>query len=59
MYAHELIKGHLVTIVLSILKENGKMYGYEIFQKVKEQSNGNIELKEGSLYPALRPMSKD
>lgn len=35
------------------------MYGYEIFQMVKEQSNGKIELKDGSLYPALQRMSKD
>jgi len=35
------------------------MYGYEIFQKVKELSDGKILLKDGSLYPALQKMKKE
>ena len=35
------------------------MYGYEISQRVKELSDGNILLKDGSLYPALQKMTKD
>jgi DNA-binding PadR family transcriptional regulator len=34
MYSSELIKGTLKTIILKLLKNNGKMYGYEITQKV-------------------------
>lgn len=29
------------------------MYGYEITQKVKELTKGELEIKEGALYPAL------
>jgi DNA-binding PadR family transcriptional regulator len=35
-YSSELIKGTLKTIVLKLLADNKKMYGYEITQKVKE-----------------------
>jgi DNA-binding PadR family transcriptional regulator len=59
MYSKELIKGTLSVIILNLLAENGKMYGYEIFQKVKKLSDGKIIIKDGSLYPALQKMSKD
>ena len=59
MYSKELLKGTLTTIILNLLAENGRMYGYEIFQLVKERSNGKILLKDGSLYPALQKMYKD
>ncbi len=50
---NELLKGTLSIIILKLLSENGKMYGYQITQKVKEVSDGAILVKEGSLYPAL------
>jgi DNA-binding PadR family transcriptional regulator len=53
MYSKELLKGTLSAIILNLLAENGKMYGYQITQKVKELSEGKILIKEGSLYPAL------
>jgi len=59
MYSKELIKGTLSTIVLNLLAENGRMYGYQISQRVKELSDGKILLKDGSLYPALQKMTKD
>lgn len=59
MYSKELLKGTLFAIILNLLSENGRMYGYEIFQRVKELSDGKILLKDGSLYPALQKMTKD
>lgn len=59
MYSKELLKGTLEVIVLKLLSEHGKMYGYELSQKVKEQTSGKIHLKDGSLYPALHKMTKD
>lgn len=48
-----LYKGNLDIIILKLLSENDKMYGYEITQKVKELSQDKINIKEGALYPAL------
>jgi len=53
MYSNELIKGTLKTIILNLLDENGRMYGYEITQRIKELSKDEINITEGSLYPAL------
>lgn len=52
----KLYKGSLVTIILRLLKENDKMYGYEITQKVKFITNGELQITEGALYPALHKL---
>lgn len=59
MYSSELIKGTLKTIVLKLLKEQGKMYGYEITQRVKELTDGKIQITEGALYPTLHSLEKN
>jgi DNA-binding PadR family transcriptional regulator len=59
MYSNELIKGTLKTIVLSLLAKNGKMYGYEITQRVKDNTEGRIQLTEGALYPLLHRLEAD
>ena len=59
MHSSELLKGTLQTIVLKLLADYGKMYGYEITQKVKELSEGKILLTEGSLYPTLHKLEAE
>ncbi|MEQ9404211.1 MAG: helix-turn-helix transcriptional regulator [Cyclobacteriaceae bacterium] len=59
MYSRELLKGILKPIILKLLSDNSRMYGYEIVQKVKELSNHKILIKEGSLYPALHSLTKE
>lgn len=59
MYSKELLKGTLSAIILKLLAENDKMYGYQIAQKVKELSDNKILIKEGSLYPALHKLKED
>ncbi len=59
MYSSELIRGTLKTIVLRLLKEEGKMYGYEMTQKVKELTAGKILITEGALYPTLHALEAE
>jgi DNA-binding PadR family transcriptional regulator len=59
MYSKELLKGTISAIVLKLLSEQERMYGYEISMRVKELSDGKILLKDGSLYPALQKMTVD
>lgn len=59
MHSPELLKGTLQTILLKVLKDNGRMYGYEITQKVKELSAGRILLTEGALYPSLHKLEAE
>lgn len=56
MYPKELLRGTLTTLVLRVLEEHGKMYGYQIAQKVKALSGEMIVIKEGSLYPILHKL---
>ena len=58
MYSSELIKGTLKTIVLKLLSENKKMYGYEITQRVKELTGDRIQITEGALYPTLHALEE-
>ena len=59
MYSSELIKGTLKTIVLKLLSDNKKMYGYEITQKVKELTGDKIQITEGALYPTLHALEAE
>ncbi|MEM6841069.1 MAG: helix-turn-helix transcriptional regulator [Bacteroidota bacterium] len=59
MNTTELLKGTLTTIILKLLADHGKMYGYEITQKVKDLTDDKILIKEGSLYPALHKLLRD
>ncbi len=53
MSSKEFIRGTLKTIILKLLAENKKMYGYEISQKVALLSKDEIQLTYGALYPVL------
>ncbi len=55
----QLFKGTLTTVVLKLLNDNQRMYGYEITKKVKELTAGNIQLTEGALYPSLHKLEAD
>lgn len=59
MYSKELTKGTLQPIILKLLSETEKMYGYEITQKVRELTKGKIEISEGALYPILHKLEAD
>ncbi|MEO7978842.1 helix-turn-helix transcriptional regulator [Flavobacterium sp.] len=54
-----LYKGSLNTIIMKLLEKNGKMYGYEITQKVKLITKGELNITEGALYPALHKLEAD
>ena len=55
----KLYKGSLTTIILKLLNDNQKMYGYEITQKVKAITNGELNITEGALYPSLHKLEAE
>ena len=59
MISRELLKGTLKSIVMKLLAEHGRMYGYEITQKVEILSQGKIKLTYGALYPILHKLEND
>lgn len=54
-----LYKGSLSTIILKFLGNGEKMYGYEITQKVKNITQGELIITEGALYPALHKLESE
>jgi len=59
MYSSQLLKGTYQTLILKLLQDQKRMYGYEISQYLKEESKGEIQLPEGSLYPILHKMAEE
>ena len=55
----QLYKGSLTTVILKLLEENGRMYGYEMTQKVKEMTADEVTINEGALYPALHKLEAE
>jgi PadR family transcriptional regulator, regulatory protein PadR len=44
--------------LLQVLTE-GEGYGLELIERVRERTNGEIELLQGRVYPALRELEED
>jgi len=59
MYPKELIKGSLQTIILKLLSEREKMYGYQITQEIKQLTAGKITITEAAIYPILHKLKAD
>lgn len=57
--SNEYVRGTLKTIVLNLLAEHDRMYGYEITQEVKERTGGAIALTFGALYPVLHKLEQE
>ena len=53
------LKSCLSAIVLQLLQDNKRMYGYEITQRVREITAGELQLTEGALYPTLHKLEAE
>jgi len=51
-------KGTLPTLILEAL-ELAPSHGYRIAQRIKERSQGVLDFKEGTLYPALHKLENE
>lgn len=54
----ELLKGFIDILILSIIKSNRNIYGYNIMKLVNAASENNFELQTGTLYIALKRLEK-
>lgn len=54
----EVLKGHIDTLILSLLHSRD-MYGYELAKLVREKSDEQFKLKEGTLYLSLKRLEKN
>jgi PadR family transcriptional regulator len=53
----DLMQGTLDMLVLRTLR-GGQLHGYAVANKIQAQSEGFLQVEEGSLYPALHRMEK-
>ena len=53
----ELKRGSIQLCLLALLAKQEK-YGFQILHELRERSNGFFDLKEGTLYPALRRLEE-
>ncbi len=51
------MRGHLDGLLLSVL-ESGPLHGYAIIAAVQERSAGVLELRKGTVYPALARLER-
>jgi transcriptional regulator len=51
-------KGTLPTLILEALAREPS-HGYRIAQRIKERSEGVLDFKEGTLYPALHKLESE
>jgi PadR family transcriptional regulator PadR len=58
MLSRELVAASTRPLLLSLLAE-GESYGYELIQRVKELSGGELHWTEGMLYPVLHRLEDE
>src|SRR6185436_16691689 len=51
-------KGTLPTLILKALTQEPS-HGYRIAQQIKERTEGVLDFKEGTLYPALHKLENE
>lgn len=54
-----MFKGSLSTIVLKLLSEHNRLYGYELTKMVKDLTKGELNITEGALYPTLHRLEHE
>jgi PadR family transcriptional regulator PadR len=58
MESDKIIKGSLNVVIMQLLQNNGRMYGYEITRAVREGSKDKMNITEAALYPALHRLEE-
>ncbi|MEV0082236.1 MULTISPECIES: helix-turn-helix transcriptional regulator [Saccharopolyspora] len=51
------VRGHLDGLLLAVL-EHGPLHGYAIITEVQQRSGGALELRTGTIYPALNRLER-
>lgn len=54
-----LMKGMADLIILRILDKHGESYGYQLIERINEESENLFAFQEGTLYPLLYKMERD
>jgi DNA-binding PadR family transcriptional regulator len=53
----EALKGHLDPLILAVLARE-PLHGYAIIERLRKRSGGELDLPEGTVYPALHRLEQ-
>lgn len=56
--AREMRSGIYTLLILKALEDLGESYGYGIQKYIEEKTGGKIKLKDATVYPVLRYLTK-
>ena len=51
------VKGYLDPVILALLS-SGPLHGFAVIEELKARSGGELDLPEGTVYPALHRMER-
>ena len=58
-YDSDLLRGNTDALLLALINERGRTYGYRLIKEIEERSQGYFRFREGTVYPALRKLEND
>ncbi len=54
----DLLRGNIPTLILSVVSE-APSHGFAIAREINQRSDNLLQLKQGTLYPALHALERD
>jgi PadR family transcriptional regulator, regulatory protein PadR len=57
MNSAEMLKGHLDGLLLAVLAD-GSLHGYAVVERLRDRSEGQVDLPSGTIYPALHRLER-
>jgi len=58
-YLPDLLRGNTEALLLFLVNEKGRTYGYQLIKEIELRSGGFFHFKEGTVYPALRKLENE
>lgn len=58
-YLPDLLRGNTDALLLFLVNEMGRTYGYQLIKEIGCRSDGFFKFKEGTVYPALRKLENE
>src|SRR5258708_34093478 len=58
-HQNDRLQGTLDLLILKTLAGAGRQHGYAIPQRIHQATADSLRIEEGSLYPALQPMTAE
>lgn len=57
-YLGDLLRGSTESLLLALIGDS-PMYGYSLIKEVQKRTDGHLQFKEGTIYPALHRLEQD